>query len=278
MKKILFPTDFSETANNALIYALKMAENQNATLVILHAYEMPVISATANPVMVQEVYESIELSNFENFKDQVPFIRDIAQKNNLSHVPMQFILEEGFLSTILKNVVDKESIDLVVMGTSGNSGWEQKLIGSNTANAISSLKIPVLSIPHDAIFTGINTLGFSTLFNINDKKVLDQLIIIAKGFNAKIKCIHVAENPDAIDKEMLTTWTNNYREHNVQFVIVEGDNVEDELFNFIDRENIDILVSVKRNRNFWQRLLNASLTKKLSYHTNVPFIAFHEEV
>ncbi len=277
MKKILFPTDFSETANNALIYALKMAENQNATLVVLHAYEMPVISATANPVMVQEVYESIELSNFENFKDQVPFIRDIAQKNNLDHVPMQFILEEGFLSTILKNVVDKESIDFVVMGTNGNSGWEQKIIGSNTANAISSLKIPVLSIPHNAVFTGIKTIGFSTLFNINDKKVLDQLIIIAKGFGAKIKCIHVAENPDAMDNQMLTIWTNNYRDNNVQFIIVEGNNVEDELFDFIDRENIDVLVSVKRNRNFWQRLLNASLTKKLSYHTNVPFIAFHED-
>jgi len=119
MKKILFPTDFSKTANNALIYALKMAENQKATLVVLHAYEMPIISATANPVMVQEVYQSIELSNFENFKDQVPFIRNIAKANNLDHVPMQFILEEGFLNTILQNVVEKEAIDFVVMGTNG---------------------------------------------------------------------------------------------------------------------------------------------------------------
>ena len=93
MKKILFPTDFSETANNALVYALKMAKNQNATLLILHAYEMPVISATANPVMVQDVYKTIELSNFENFKDQVPSIREIAMKNDLEDIPMHFILE-----------------------------------------------------------------------------------------------------------------------------------------------------------------------------------------
>lgn len=277
MKKILFPTDFSETANNALVYALRMAENQKATLFVLHAYEMPVISATANPVMVQDVYKSIELSNFENFKDQVPQIRDIAMKHNLDHVPMHFILEEGFLNTIMKKRVKEENIDLVVMGTNGNSGLDKKILGSNTANAIGSLGVPVLSIPHDAIFDGINSIAFTTLFSSQDKTTLETIISIAKGFDATVKCIHVATNKDKVDTAIINSWKENFKNENVKFYIVESNDVEKTVFDFLDQENIDLLVSVKRNRTFFEKLFTSSMTKKLSYHNYVPVLAFHEE-
>ncbi|MEK6492499.1 universal stress protein [Myroides odoratimimus] len=277
MKKILFPTDFSETANNALVYALRMAENQNATLFVLHAYEMPVISATANPVMVQDVYKSIELSNFENFKDQVPQIRDIAKQHNLDHVPMHFILEEGFLNTILKKRVKEEDIDLVVMGTNGNSGLDKKILGSNTANAIGSLGVPVLSIPHDAIFDGINSIAFTTLFSSQDKTTLETIVKMAKGFNATVKCIHVATAKDKADPAIVNSWKENFKNDNVKFYIVENSDVEKAVFDFLDEENIDLLVSVKRNRGFFEKLFTSSMTKKLSYHNYVPVLAFHEE-
>ncbi|MDR0196277.1 MAG: universal stress protein [Myroides sp.] len=277
MKKILFPTDFSETANNALVYALRMAENQNATLLVLHAYEMPVISATANPVMVQDVYKTIELSNFENFKDQVPLIRDIAKKHNLDHVPMHFILEEGFLNTIMKKRVKEEEIDLVVMGTNGNSGLDKKILGSNTANAIGSLEVPVLSIPHDAIYDGINAIAFTTLFSAQDQKTLNNIVDIAKGFDAIVKVIHVKNNKDNVDPAIIQSWIENYSGKNVQFHIVENNDVEKAVFNFLDEENIDLLVSVTRNRSFFEKLFTSSMTKKLSYHNYVPVLAFHEE-
>lgn len=277
MKKILFPTDFSETANNALIYALRMAENQNATLFVLHAYEMPVISATANPVMVQDVYKTIELSNFENFKDQVPQIRDIAKKHNLDHVPMHFILEEGFLNTILKKRVKEEDIDLVVMGTNGNSGLDKKLLGSNTANAIGTLDVPVLSIPHDAIFDGINSIAFTTLFTAQDKVTLEKILKIAKGFDATVKCVHVATAKDKVEASIIESWKANYKDENIKFYIVDSNDVEKSVFEFLDTENIDLLVSVKRNRSFFEKLFTSSMTKKLSYHNYVPVLAFHEE-
>ncbi|MDM1346029.1 universal stress protein [Myroides marinus] len=277
MKKILFPTDFSETANNALVYALRMAENQGATLFVLHAYEMPVISATANPVMVQDVYKSIELSNFENFKDQVPLIREIAKRHNLDHVPMHFILEEGFLNTIMKKRVKEEEIDLVVMGTNGNSGLDKKILGSNTANAIGSLGVPVLSIPHDAIFDGINSIAFTTLFSSQDKTTLETIVKMAKGFDATVKCIHVSNNKDKVDTAIINSWKENFKNDNVKFYIVENNDVEKAVFDFLDQENIDLLVSVKRNRTFFEKLFTSSMTKKLSYHNYVPVLAFHEE-
>ncbi len=277
MKKILFPTDFSDTANNALVYALKMAENRNATLYILHVYEMPVISATANPMMIQDVYKTIELGRFENFKDNVPSIRKIAEDNNLGHIPMHFILEEGYLITILKKIVKDENIDMVVMGTSGLSGFEKKILGSNTASTISALNIPVLSIPHDAVYKAIKSIAFTTVFDEHDDRALSKLLPIAHRNNAIIKCLHVSN--DGIDEasEVVQTWKQKYAGEPVEFHFVSSKEIEKSIFDFIDREHIDFIASVTRNRNFFEKIFTTSLTKKLAYHTKIPVLAYHEQ-
>lgn len=277
MKKILFPTDFSTTANNALVYALKMADKHNATLYVLHAYEMPVISATANPVMVQDVYKTIELGKFENFKDQVPFIREIAEEHGLSHVPMLFILEEGFLNSIIKKCVKEEGIDLVVMGTNGNTGFDKKLLGSNTANAISSLHIPVLSIPHNAVFKGIQNIAFTTLFKDKDLAILDKLIPIAKVFDAEIQCLHISSEATTVNGYKLSEWRSKYKDEPISFHFITSKSVEEAIFEFMDDENIDLVVAVTRSRNFFEKLFSSSMTRKLSYHMDIPVLAFHEE-
>ena len=62
MKKILFPTDFSETANNAFIYAIHLAKSLEAELIVLHTFERPVISSLhgGRPELLEDVYTSIE--------------------------------------------------------------------------------------------------------------------------------------------------------------------------------------------------------------------------
>ncbi|MEL6274345.1 MAG: universal stress protein, partial [Bacteroidota bacterium] len=41
MQRILFPTDFSDAANHAFSYALRVAQVLNAKIIVFHAYEMP---------------------------------------------------------------------------------------------------------------------------------------------------------------------------------------------------------------------------------------------
>ena len=39
MKRILFPTDFSEAATNAFVHALEFAKSIDGELVLLHAFD-----------------------------------------------------------------------------------------------------------------------------------------------------------------------------------------------------------------------------------------------
>ncbi len=49
MKKILFPTDFSEAAANAFRYANELAKVVEATIDVVNVYNLPVIDATNLP-------------------------------------------------------------------------------------------------------------------------------------------------------------------------------------------------------------------------------------
>ena len=93
MTKILFPTDFSETADNAFVYALQLSNTLKADLLVLHTYEMPIISTTSggDPDLIFDVYEQLELNQFDYYKKHTAKLRSIAEKNNLTNINTDYV-------------------------------------------------------------------------------------------------------------------------------------------------------------------------------------------
>ncbi len=278
MKKVLFPTDFSDIATNAFKYALQFAHSIQAKLIVVHSYEMPVISSTSagQPDLVQQVYESIEMTQFEQFKDKAPELRKIASDLGYQDVELEFVFEEGTLLYVINSVVEKEHIDFVVMGTNGASGFEKKLLGSNTVNVIRSLNIPVLSIPHKANFNGIKTIGFTTLFKDVDKNALKEILEIAELLQANVKVVHVTKTETNELEAKVKQWEQEFANERLSIQIIYSAEVEDSVFDFMKENNIDILAMVRRNRNFFDRLFGKSFTKELTHHSENPIMVLHE--
>jgi nucleotide-binding universal stress UspA family protein len=275
MKKILFPTDFSETANNAFLYALNLAENQEAELYVLHAFQYPMISGGVDANILENVYNTIELTNFQNLRDHIPSLRKIAEDNGFTNVDMRFMVKEGIVSYVLPEVIEQENIDFVVMGTTGNTGFDKVLFGSNTMNAIRSLKIPVLSIPHGYVYKEIKNIGFTTIFEDKDRKALDYLTEVAYRYKAKIHCLHVSKDGN-YDIPTLNHWKEYYIDEPVDFSIYTAEESVDAVLEFIKEEKIDILTVVSRNKGFFEKLFSPSFTKKILSQNAIPLFVFHE--
>ncbi|UUV20877.1 universal stress protein [Paenimyroides aestuarii] len=280
MKKILFPTDFSETASNAFVYALKLAQSIDAEIYVLNTYEMPIISTTSagQPELIQSVYTSIELNHFDTYKKEVPKLRAVAEQLNCGDIPLTFIFEEGILLTILQKIITEEHIDFIVMGTNGNSGFEKKLLGSNTVHVMENVEIPILSVPKKATFKRLNHFGFATMLRESDKAGLQQIIKIAAALKADVKVLHVLrkENPSAM--EVLNSWKKEFNATNVSFHTVLNEKLEDSVFFFIDDQLIDLMCIVKRHLNFFEKIFSSSLSKQLSYHADVPVLVLKEQI
>lgn len=69
--------------------------------------------------MLREVYDSIDLEEFENYEDEIPVLRDIATDNGYYHVPMVHVLEEGAPVSAILRTANKNKADLIVMGATG---------------------------------------------------------------------------------------------------------------------------------------------------------------
>jgi nucleotide-binding universal stress UspA family protein len=276
MKKILFPTDFSKVANNAFVHALGLAKLVHGELILLHTYELPIIDNQFAPQNYKEVFDSLELANFDRFKDEIPKLRDIAAAHNFEHIKMSHMLMDGDLIYNVKEIIKNDKIDFVVMGTSGASGWKEMFLGTNTGEAIANLSVPVLSIPESAKFTKIETIGFTTRFREKDKVALSNVIQIAKSAGAMVKCLYVetkeSDNTEATYKD----WEDHFKTEPVQFYIIPSDKINQTIEEFIVHQNIDVLAMLTYKRNFFQWLFTTSLTEKMSYHCNIPILALHE--
>lgn len=274
MKKILFPTDFSKTATNAFIYALHLAKSINAEIFVLHSYEMPIISTTSSgqPDLIQGVYETIEMNNFDRYKNEGPKLRKIAVDQELEEVNLTFLFEEGLLLSNMKRIIENEHIDFVVMGTNGDHSLEKKLLGSNTVNVINSIQIPILSVPAKAKFRSLFSFGFATLLNESDKEGIDRIIKIATNLNAEVKLLHVLRKENREIVSVVKKWKDYFNNDKVKIYTVLNPNLEESVFYFIDEHLIDVMCIVKRQLNFFQRLFTSSLSKKLAYHSDVPVL------
>ena len=271
MRAILFPTDFSEIANNAFLYALHIAKSIDAKIYVLYTYLEPVLSAThgGQPELLGEVYQTIELNQFEVYKKKTQNLREIAADLGLPDVELIFMFEEGPVSSVVKSIVEREKIHLVVMGTHGESGFLSKLIGTNTVNVIKSIQNPVLAVPPHAKYQGIKRTVFTTLFREKDKEALKEMLIMAKAVNAKIDCLHVLHNAKVADVLLQTeAWQNEFPHDKIEYVLLdEVESIENTIANYILENNIDILGVVKRNRNFFDRLFGSSVSNNLALHS-----------
>ncbi len=276
MKKILFPTDFSETANNAFLYALNLAKSIDAQVYVLHVYELPMITGSLSAGLIQNVYETVELGSFDSFKDNIPQLRQIADDNGLNEIPIKFILEEGNFLYILREIISEESVDFVVMGTDGNSGIEKMLFGSNTINAITSMKVPILSVPHGMSFKGFKNIGFTTVFDQKDKDALKYLIEIANRHHAKIHCMHVSKD-GKFNQQAMKDWQDQFAGDPIVFEVYHDADPVNAVLDFIKEKQIDLLTVVSRNKGFFDKIFSPGFTKKIANKNITPLFVFHEQ-
>ncbi|WP_294818509.1 universal stress protein [uncultured Flavobacterium sp.] len=278
MKQILFPTDFSEAANTAFIYALKFADSFNAELVILHVYDLPIVETPAMPETTAEIFDIVEMNQFESFRDELPKLHRIAESKNLGHVMMRNVLLYGDLVYNINKVCADENIDLVVMGTKGASGLKETFIGSVTASVIANVKVPVLGIPAEAEYQPIKSIAFTTQYKDKDNDSLKRALEIADRFGARVQCIYIKNPDDPSDlEEKINEWKVYYRGRNIDFFNIAGDHIEQTLLDFIENQHVGLLVMRTHKRGFFESLFHRSLTKKMAYHSKVPLLIYHED-
>ena len=270
MKKILFPTDFSPASQHAFRYALQLAQDRDAEIITVHAYDLPQVDFAEYPIPLSTIYQVTELSNFENYKQHIPVLHELAESIGLGHIKIGNVLEFGNLIDILLKLCKSDDIDCIVMGTKGTSGIVETFLGSVTSKVMHESPVPVFAIPESAQFDSIKKMLFITRYESTDKVILQQALEMAKHFSGSIQCLHVGNLPD--DQLNQKIWEQDFPA--VAFTNLDADlDVESHIVEYLEQHAYDVLVMPIHHHSFLERLFHQSLSKKLSMHVSIPILA-----
>jgi len=273
MKKILFPTDFSDVSQNAFIYALKLAEVLNAEIITLHVYAVDSPQFIDISAYLQKIYGRKELRDFENYKDEIPVLRSIAEANNLSHVPIKNVLIQGNLIAEILKFSKNEQIDIIVTGTKGITQLRQIFFGTTTTKIMDEAQTSVLAIPGKCQFQPIDKILFTTRYHIDDIEILKKVNDLAKLLNAHVDCLNIKPAHKAYNDDFIVDFKNVFKDQNVAFHSVISDDVEGAILNFIQQNQIKMIAVHTRHKGFFEKLFQVSLSKKLAIDINIPLLS-----
>ncbi len=144
IKKILLPTDFSESATAAYAYAKELASIFKSRIFLIHVYE-PIAFYSEAPIGMPDLVD-IEKNIYASSYQSMERIIDQHFQAEKSEQRIEKVLIQGkpFLEII--RYAKEESADMIIMTTHGRSALEHILLGSVTEKVVRKAPCPVLTI------------------------------------------------------------------------------------------------------------------------------------
>jgi len=272
MVNILVPTDLSEVSKVAADYAVKMANRLEANLTLIHVVTIVVPVRSAYQRQLKNEEDNLVRRTQE---EMITAMKPVAQHVRFA-APVQYHVAIGspFSETLLREA-KKLRTGLIVIGTLGASGLKKMVMGSNTTALIADSHIPVLAVPSEAEFKGLKDIVYACDMR-KLKKELKQLIPYATIFDSTIHIVHVVTNGQSvveIEEKMERIIDQSGYDKIVTIVLADA-SVDSAIADYIKVNRADLLVMFTHKPNFYERLFDKSVTRRMAFHSKVPLLAF----
>ena len=271
MKKyILLPTDFSDNAWSATVYALKLFYEQECTFYFLHSTKM---RASAMSNISNKLLEAMSRTALDNLTE----LKEMAETTNLNaNHTFEIILSAVDLQVAIDLAVAKHHINLVVMGTKGATGAKEIFFGSNTVRIIKKTKqCPLLIVPDDFIFETPSQIAFPTDFSRHyadrELKYLRELIALYDS-KLRVVCILSKDKLTGVQEYNLTMLESYLEDYDYSFHFMPNyAKKTEEINDFIELLEINMLVMVNYKHSFIEGIIKEPVINKIGFQPIVPF-------
>jgi nucleotide-binding universal stress UspA family protein len=272
--KILVPTDFSDSANNATDYAMSLAADLNASIVLFHAFHVPVPTAEM-PIMVISPGE-LEKDNLL----RLDHLRNDLMKKHGRKVHVECITTPGFAGEEITDAAKGSHADLIVMGISGSGSLVHALLGSVPTNMLPDLNIPMLVIPEQLSYKKPEKLIFACDYSGRiSQKALLQLRNFVKSIQAHV-CIVDVKTPGGMtdpDKESESALVEDALKDVIHSVHASvNKDVVAGLIGFQEKHAADVMVMIPHRHSFLDRIFNTPHTREMVFKSTIPVLALNE--
>jgi nucleotide-binding universal stress UspA family protein len=276
IRKILFPSDFSPTAQNAFRYCLVLANYYQATVKVVHVVypeytimDIPVVSANLTHDKVEAAY--IALNSFVELNTSHLLNQKlIAQKPDI-----QVSVEVGAPVAAIHTVAERDQIDLIVMGIQYDHNVLEKNFGSVTTGVAEQAHCSVWIVPESYVWEKPLIAAYASDLSTGDALHLLHATELLEPFSAILHVVHIENDEEKKSlgiSRLERMISDNRAVLQIQFHEEKKDSVVDGLENFAEEHDVNLMVMCSPSRNVFQRMFHHGNTWKMALSTKTPLL------
>jgi len=279
MKKILVPTDFSKSAQNAIDVASEIALKSNAQLILLHIVER----AGGNSFNVEA-----QIDDSDGWEDKLFTMRLIEKGKKQLLASVDSLKQQGVrVKTELRmgtpfhgmrTIITDQNVDLVVMGTAGHTRMEEMIIGTNTEKVVRHARCPVLTVQKKPSRVDFKNIVYATSMS-EDEEVFSKIIRRTQQmYDATVHLVRI-NTPgnfvrDAIVKRELDAFAKKLQIKNFTVNVFNDLSEEEGIIYFADSIKADMIAMATHGRTGFAHVLAGSIAEEVVSHARRPVLTF----
>ncbi len=276
MKKILCLTDFSDKANNAVVYANELAKKTSATLLFMHTCAE--LTDGSNKALLHP--SGIRYTDTESRDKLYTLCMEFIKENKYSNVTYEYVVKEGNLGNKLNEVIKEKNIDLVICSVEGDVQPHQEYYGTILSELIQTTCCPLLAVPSGYKFKGIQTIVYA--YDLENENTLEEKAIkFSKLLQAQLYIVSFSNEENEATADRLRaklTQLKKESEYESMDVAIKGSTDMTQYLNqSISDFHAELVILENHKRNLYERLTERSFSKNFVFFSKIPVLIIRSE-
>lgn len=277
--KIVVPVDFSESSQNALRFAAQIAKKMNATILLHH-----IVEGFQDTRMYGATQATSEEQAIMNIMDVLAHkkMAEVAAPFREEGLDIQVSVDVGSVYGSITEKIASDNVDLIILGSHGNSQLDKKYLGSNAHKVIRNTKHTVCVLKNAANLDNIKHIVFASEFEQEPEKVMQELKDWQELTAAKVTLLKVNHPNFTINKEDMEKGITDFAQENKlsNYEIASYTDIDPThgIIHFAEHNQADLIfVGTDFYRGVLERLWHrrTQVAEEVATHTAIPVLSYH---
>lgn len=275
MRKILFPFDFENDFCSSFKIAARLARRTKSTLLMVNTFQIEVDDNITPKSYNERIKQNWLMASRIVLNLQESFFTSFAKIEEKLNIKFEYRFVHSIMNKEIIKSIEEEDV-LAIVYTIPSEPKRLEEFKKTAFEIIDNHKIPILIVPEKVELLKVNNIAFAT--NYNKLQDFDRhfkvAIWLADIFKSNLHFVHIDNdlNSSSINNKELNERINKLLKANSDYksLSLNGNGVLNLLSEYIKTNDIDMVFTVGRKRNFFEKTLGIEKGDSIFLKSSVP--------